>query len=104
MMSSREILLWTVLVGFTTFTPVVIFQHGLAGFVELGLANGVAVQIGLDLVIMLVAFAGWMIQDARSSGRNPWPFLLLICALGSIGALSYLIYRERTQALSPASA
>ena len=70
MMSSREILLWIVLVSFTTFTLVVTVQYGLAAFIELGLANGIAVQIGLDLVIMLAAFAVWMFQDARSSGRN----------------------------------
>lgn len=49
------------------------------------------VQVIADLVIALALFIVWMIGDARSRGRNPWPFVALTLGLGSIGALLYLL-------------
>lgn len=48
-------------------------------------------QIFLDLVIALGLFLVWMWRDAKATGRNPWPWLLLTLAIGSFGALGYLI-------------
>jgi hypothetical protein len=48
-------------------------------------------QIFLDLVIALGLFLVWMWRDAKATGRNPWPWLLLTLAIGSFGPLGYLI-------------
>lgn len=45
----------------------------------------------VDLVIALGLFLAWMWKDAKAAGRNPWPWLLLTLATGSIGALVYLL-------------
>ncbi len=103
-MSGREIALWAVLVAFTLFTLGVVREHGVMGFVEYGFLNGVTVQVGLDLIIMLALFAVWMVGDARERGIAAWPFLVLMCAAGSIGAMLYLVRRARVPARAPVPA
>ena len=49
------------------------------------------------LIITLIAlglFLVWMWRDAKAEGRNPWPWILITLATGSIGPLIYLlVYR-----------
>jgi hypothetical protein len=94
-MQSKSLVVWIVFLGFTAFTVAVFAQWGLLGFLQAGLANGPTIQVGLDLVIMVVLFLFWLVPDARQRGLSPWPFVALCCTLGSIGALFYLIVRER---------
>ena len=35
-----------------------------------------------------------MIGDAKTSGVNPWPFVVLTLAAGAFGPLFYLVARE----------
>jgi hypothetical protein len=103
-MSLTTIVLWLTFLVFSAFTLVVMAQWGVVGFLEAGLANGPTVQVGLDLVIMVTLFALWLVRDARERGLNPWPFVALAFTTGSIGALCYLIWRERASAPARAAA
>lgn len=94
-MSIRTVVLGIVWLAFSAFTLEVLAEWGIAGFLGATLANGATLQVGIDLVIMVTLFLLWMIGDARERGINPWPFVLLACGLGSIGAMAYLLWRER---------
>lgn len=81
------------LLAFTAFSATVVAEHGLLGFVELTANGGWALQMFLDIVIALVLFMIWMVPDARERGL-PWPvYVVATLALGSIGALAYLVHR-----------
>jgi protein-S-isoprenylcysteine O-methyltransferase Ste14 len=98
-------LLLAVTAAFTIYTIEVVLAQGYTGFIELALADAWGGQMFVDLVIALVLFATWMTEDARREGIPSWPYLVLICATGSIGALAYLIHRTgyRLRAASTAT-
>ena len=99
-MTKRSLLLLAVLLPFLAYTAWAFADVGLVGAFEAALGTPVGVQVGLDLLIALGLFVFWMWQDASARGRNPLGWTLLVCGTGSIGALVYLIARER-QAASP---
>lgn len=97
-------LLLAVTAGFTIYTIEVVLAQGYTGFIELALADAWGGQMLVDLVIALVLFATWMTEDARREGIPSWPYFVLICATGSIGALAYLIHRTAQRLRAPAPA
>lgn len=82
-----------ILVPFTAFTAYVVIDEGLLGFIAAH-RSGWGQQVFADLVIALTLFLVWMVPDARRHGLPAWPFVLVTLALGSIGALSYLVVRS----------
>jgi len=89
----KKILPLLILVPFFAWSSVVIVEHGYFGFLTLSLREPWALQMLLDLTISLFVVGLWMRKDARAQGINPWPYLLLMPFLGSIGALFYLVHR-----------
>ncbi len=87
----RRIILTIILIAFLALTAVAVWQHGYLGIFSHQLQNMAGIQVLVDLVIALSIFLVWLWQDARSAGRNPWPWMLLILATGAIGALVYLL-------------
>jgi hypothetical protein len=87
------------LVLFTALTAVALWQHGYWGVIAPHFQTFGAGQVFADLVIALSLFAVWMWRDARATGRNPLPWLLLVVAAGSIGALLYLLWTPQQTAL-----
>ncbi len=79
--------------GFTAYSLTVVAGHGYFGFLELAAAEPWGMQLFLDLCIALCLFTFWMVPDARARGITPWPYLLAVVTLGSIGALAYLVHR-----------
>jgi hypothetical protein len=66
-------------------------MEGLAGiFAAIAHSYG-AIQIFADLVIALTLVMVWMWRDAKSSGRNIWPWIVITLAAGSFGPLLYFI-------------
>lgn len=90
----RLIPLLAVLAAFTAYSLWVSFGHGYTGFIELALAEAWGMQMFLDLVIALVLFLVWMVPDGRARRIPTWPYVVATFALGSIGALGYLVHRE----------
>lgn len=87
----RKIILAITLLAFLALTAVAVWEHGYVGVFAHQFQNSAGVQVLVDLVIALGLFMVWLWQDARAAGRNPWPWLVLILATGSIGALVYVL-------------
>ncbi len=88
----RTLLLLT-LAAFSVLTALALWQHGLRGIFEPLFASTAGLQVFVDLVIALSLFMVWMWHDARRSGRNPWPWIVLTLLSGSFGPLLYLLAR-----------
>jgi hypothetical protein len=50
-----------------------------------------------DLCIALSFVMVWMWRDAKATGRNVWPWIVLTLAAGSFGPLIYLLTRKSTK-------
>ncbi len=59
------------------------------------------VQIWVDLVIMILIWIVWMVNDARQAGRNPWGWVVLALLIGSFSPLIYLLLYGRWPASHP---
>lgn len=91
----RRIVLAVGLIAFLALTAVAVLQHGYVGIFAHQFQNFAGIQVLADLVIALALFLVWLWQDAKAAGRNPWPWVLLTLATGSIGALVYvLLYKS----------
>ena len=93
-MKPRSLLALAVFVPFTAFSLYVAEKHGALGFLSLLTAGGWSTQVFLDLVISLTVASTVVHRDARVRGMNPWPWMLSMLALGSIGMLAYFVARE----------
>jgi hypothetical protein len=90
----RIALLSLVLVIFVAFEIAAVAAFGYTGVFEAMAAN-VATRLGfLDLVISLGLVLIWMKQDAGERALPFWPYAVVTLALGSVGPLAYLLYRE----------
>lgn len=99
-MNKKQIALGVVLLDFVAFTAYVVVEYGYVGLFEAAFANAATIQVLLDLTIALGLFLAWMWRDARQHGVSPLPYVLLVCSLGSIGALLYLIRRAGLESAS----
>lgn len=99
----RRLFLAFIIVDFALLTGYALAQHGYWGIIAYHLPSSAGWQVIADLVISCAIIARWMVTDARRSGRNPWPYLLVMLVLGSFGPLFYLLLEPRkTQSTSPA--
>lgn len=93
-MSSRSLLLIVVMLAFGALTSLALVEHGYLGIIEYHFPSSAGWQVGADLVIVCTLAMLWMISDARRSGRNPWPYVLITLFLGSFGPMLYLLIGE----------
>lgn len=91
---SRLIALIAVIIAFGALSAMALMEVGYIGIFEMHLQNYAGMQVITDLVIVCVLAIIWMIGDAKTSGVNPWPFVVLTLAAGSFGPLFYLVARE----------
>ena len=90
----RLLLLVAVFVAFTAYTLFVMVGHGFLGFLALAEREPWALQLLVDLLVMLTLFATWIWRDARERKLPAWPYMILTVLGGSMGALVYLLHRE----------
>lgn len=88
-MSTRTIAT-IVLLPFLVFSLWVAWTDGPLGFLTLAGREPWGLQMLLDLCIASSFAIGYMLHDARTSGRNPWPYVIATVAVGSIAPLVYL--------------
>jgi hypothetical protein len=87
---------------FGAYTLYAIYEVGYFGILAAGMANPGSLQVMVDLVIVCTLVIAWMVNDARATGRNPWPYVLITIAGGSFGPLLYLLLEgERATASAP---
>ncbi len=83
-----------VLVPFFAWSMLIASQHGALGFVPAALAGGWHSQIAVDLAIALSVCGAGVYRDARARGLNPWPWIVAMSALGSVGLLAWFVMRD----------
>ena len=83
-----------VLIAFSALTGVAVMEHGFQGIFAHAFANAAGMQLFFDLVIALGLFIAWMWSDAKATGRNPWPWIVITLTTGSFGPLLYLLLRK----------
>jgi len=89
----RSILIITFIL-FGALTGVALWQQGYWGIIAPHFQSFGAAQVLVDLVIASLLAIVWMWQDAKTVGRNPWPWIAITLVAGSFGPLAYLITRE----------
>lgn len=93
-MSSRVLLLLSVIVAFGTLSAVALADVGYVGILAPHFESWGGGQVLADLVIACTLAMIWMVWDSRTSGVNAWPFVVLTLVGGSFGPLLYLVTRE----------
>ena len=87
-------LIVVILVLFGALTAAALWQQGYWGILAPHFQSFGGGQVLADLVIALSLFMVWMWRDAKATGRNPWPWLVLTLVGGSFGPLLYLLTRQ----------
>lgn len=90
-----QAVLTVVLIGFSALSAMALWHHGYWGILAPHFETWGGAQVLCDLVIALGLFLLWLWRDARTQGRNPWPWIALTLVTGSIGALLYLVTARR---------
>ncbi|MEQ8268768.1 MAG: DUF2834 domain-containing protein [Parvibaculum sp.] len=93
-MSSRLAVLVAVILAFGALSVMALMEVGYLGIFLGPLESWAGTQVLVDLVIVCVLAIIWMVRDAKVSGVNPWPFVVVTLAAGSFGVLFYLVARE----------
>ncbi len=92
---SKRILAIILLIPFTVLTVYAVTEVGYIGIFDYHRHSPAGWQVITDLVIALVLLLTWLIPEARRSGRNPWPWVLVTLLAGSFGPLLYLVFAPR---------
>ena len=90
----QRTILIVVLILFGALSAVALWFDGVLGIFGSITHSWGSVQIYVDLVIALAIICVWMYRDAKSSGQNPWPWIVMTALIGVFGPLVYLISRE----------
>jgi hypothetical protein len=88
-------LIFTTLVLFGALTAAALWQHGYWGIIAPHLQSFGGAQVFSDLVIALMLAMVWMWHDAKTTGRNAWPWIVVTLVAGSFGPLIYLLTRTK---------
>ncbi len=79
------------LIPFAALTIYALLEVGYIGIFDYHRHSPAGWQVFADLVVALLLVLYWLVGDARKTGRNPWPWVVVTLFLGSIGPLLYLI-------------
>ena len=84
------------LIPFSALTLYALMEVGYIGIFDYHRHSPAGWQVFADLVVALLLVTYWLLLDAKKSGRNPWPWVLLTLFLGSLGPLLYLVFARKT--------
>lgn len=83
------------LIPFSLLTLYAVWQVGYIGIFDYQRHSPAGWQVFADLVVALLLVLYWLIADARKTGRNPWPWVVITLLLGSFGPLLYLVFGRK---------
>ena len=89
-----KVALVLILIPFSVLSTAALWQVGYLGLFMQQFVNYGTLQLLADLVIAVGLAMCWIWLDAKKTGRNPWPWLLLSLTAGSFGPLFYLVTRK----------
>ena len=92
--SMDKVVILFVLILFSALSGLALWHHGFWGIFLPPFQSLYAGQIFADLVIALTMVMIWMWQDAKNTGRNPWPWIAATLAFGSFSPLLYLLFKK----------
>ena len=87
----KKPLLILALIALGAVTAVALWMEGLAGILKATAHSYGSMQIFADLIIALTLVMVWMWRDAKNTGRNIWPWIVITLVAGSFGPLLYFI-------------
>lgn len=91
----KKLVLVAVLAAFAALTIAALMTHGYVGIFEHQFQSLAGLQVLADLSVALSLVLAWLWKDARDHARNPYPWIVLTLAAGSIGPLLYLLSAPR---------
>lgn len=83
------------LIAFGALTVFAVIADGPGGFPDAITHSLTWFQIWVDLVIAMIFWCAWVVQDGLSSGRNPWPWVIGALIFGALAPLIYMIAFQR---------
>lgn len=93
----KKSLLILALIALGAVTAVALWMEGLGGIFGAIAHSYGSMQIFADLIIALTLVMVWMWRDAKNTGRNIWPWIVITLVAGSFGPLLYFIAgKEKT--------
>ena len=95
-MNVKASVLVPILIPFSLVTAYALWEVGYIGIFTSSFANWGTAQVLCDLVVTSLLAILWMVNDARTRGTNPWPFVVVTLLAGSFGPLLYLLRRGGT--------
>jgi hypothetical protein len=101
--SAQRLCLMVTLIAFSVLTTAALWYHGYWGILEPHFRSFGEAQVLADLVIALSLFMVWMWHDAKATGRNPWPWMVLTLVTGSFGPILYLLGQRQSESAKPES-
>ncbi len=90
-MNSKKIAIIALFLPLAGVTAYALGTVGLIGIFAYHLKSPAGWQVFLDLVVALLLICTWMVIDAKRTGRNVLPYVLLTLAAGSFGPMMYLL-------------
>lgn len=92
-----RIVLWVITLAFGAYSLWAMVQVGYLGIWQGGFSGIGATQVTLDLIVSSILLIGFVVRDARATGRNWWPYALVTLVAGSFGTLAYLLWPSGTR-------
>jgi len=97
---TRQQLAVTLLIPFSVLTIYAVVHVGYVGIFDYQRHSPAGWQVFSDLVIACCLCFVWIFPNAKSAGRNPWPYAVITLFLGSIGPLLYLSLETKSKRLT----
>ena len=89
-MKNRPLLIALLLLHGTVST-LALYRYGLVELFAFAVRDLPQFQIFVDLTVAAVLLNAFLIRDAKTNGRNPWPFVFGTLLLGSFSPLLYFV-------------
>lgn len=94
---NRRMFAIILLIPFLVLSAYAVQQVGYWGIFDYHRHSPAGWQVITDLVIAILLIFTWMIPEAKRTGRNPWPYVVISVFLGSIGPLLFMVLEPRRE-------